>query len=64
MNQDLPQVVRASPDVSDLPDAAMGPTSLVWWGTFGFMLIEGTQASCLAGGSLLYLGGPGRPMAA
>lgn len=41
-------------DVAGLPDAAMGPRGLIWWGTFGFMLIEGA-GFVLAGGSLLYL---------
>jgi cytochrome c oxidase subunit 3 len=29
-------------DVSDLPLHGHGPQSVTWWGTFGFMLIEGT----------------------
>jgi cytochrome c oxidase subunit 3 len=57
MNQDLPQLYAVA-DVSDLPDAVMGPTSLIWWGTFGFMLIEGS-GFVLAGGSLLYLAAQG-----
>jgi len=28
-------------DLADLPDYNFGPTSLGWWGVFGFMLIEG-----------------------
>jgi len=43
-------------DVSGLPDTAMGPRSLVWWGTLGFMLIEGT-AFLLAAAAYLYLRG-------
>jgi heme/copper-type cytochrome/quinol oxidase subunit 3 len=43
-------------DVSALPDTAMGARSLVWWGTLGFMLIEGT-AFLLAGAAYLYLRG-------
>jgi heme/copper-type cytochrome/quinol oxidase subunit 3 len=43
-------------DVSGLPDTAMGPRSLVWWGTLGFMLIEGT-AFLLAAAVYLYLRG-------
>jgi len=43
-------------DVSHLPDTAMGPRSLVWWGTLGFMLIEGV-AFLLAAGVYLYLRG-------
>ena len=43
-------------DLSKLPDSAMGPRSLVWWGTLGFMLIEGT-GFLLAAASYLYLRG-------
>jgi len=43
-------------DVSGLPDTAIGPRSLVWWGTLGFMLIEGT-AFLLAAAAYLYLRG-------
>jgi cytochrome c oxidase subunit 3 len=43
-------------DLSDLPTSAMGPRSLLWWGTFGFMLIEGT-GFLLAAGAYLYLRG-------
>jgi heme/copper-type cytochrome/quinol oxidase subunit 3 len=42
--------------VADLPKSAMGPRSLLWWGTFGFMLIEGT-AFLLAAAAYLYLRG-------
>jgi heme/copper-type cytochrome/quinol oxidase subunit 3 len=27
-------------DVSELPTFAFGPSGLIWWGTFGFMVIE------------------------
>jgi heme/copper-type cytochrome/quinol oxidase subunit 3 len=50
------QAVRIVGDVSALPTAAMGPRSLVWWGTLGFMLIEGT-GFVLAAGVYLYLRG-------
>jgi heme/copper-type cytochrome/quinol oxidase subunit 3 len=43
-------------DLSHLPDTAMGPRSLVWWGTLGFMLIEGI-GFLLAGATYLYLRG-------
>jgi cytochrome c oxidase subunit 3 len=43
-------------DLSGLPVSAMGPRSLLWWGTFGFMLIEG-MGFVLAGGAYLYLRG-------
>jgi cytochrome c oxidase subunit III len=32
---------RIAGDLSSLPDHNFGPTSLGWWGVFGFMLIEG-----------------------
>jgi cytochrome c oxidase subunit 3 len=28
-------------DVADLPTDVLGPGSLTWWGTIGFMVIEG-----------------------
>jgi heme/copper-type cytochrome/quinol oxidase subunit 3 len=43
-------------DVSALPYAAEGPASLIWWGTLGFMLLEGA-GFVLAGGAYLYLAG-------
>ena len=46
--------VRVAGDLSGLPDGAMGPTNLIWWGNIGFMLIEGT-AFALAIGAYLYL---------
>src|SRR3954451_12291078 len=41
-------------DVSKLPPGAFGNRSLMWWGTFGVILIEGT-AFALVIGSYLYL---------
>lgn len=41
-------------DLASLPNSATGPAHLVWWGNFGFMLIEGT-AFVLAAGAYLYL---------
>ncbi|HZP67215.1 MAG TPA: cytochrome c oxidase subunit 3 [Rudaea sp.] len=41
-------------DVSQLPDFGYGSVALGWWGTFGFMLIEG-MAFVLAIGVYLYL---------
>jgi heme/copper-type cytochrome/quinol oxidase subunit 3 len=32
---------RAVLDVSELPDVCFGPRDIMWWGTVGFMLIEG-----------------------
>lgn len=42
--------------VADLPDYAFGHRSLMWWGTVGFMLIEGTGFA-LAIGVYFYLMG-------
>jgi cytochrome c oxidase subunit III len=50
------RAVKIVGDLSKLPSSAMGPRSLVWWGTLGFMLIEGT-GFLLAGASYLYLRG-------
>jgi len=33
---------RFTEDVSELPNDIFGPGSLTWWGTMGFMIIEGT----------------------
>ena len=41
-------------DVSTLPPGAFGHRSLMWWGTFGIILIEGT-AFALVIGAYLYL---------
>jgi cytochrome c oxidase subunit III len=39
---------RAVLDVSDLPTVVYGPRDLMWWGTVGFMVIEGfTLALCV-----------------
>ena len=46
-------------DVSALPDVAFGSRSLIWWGSFGFMLLEGS-GFILAGGVYLYLASQGR----
>jgi cytochrome c oxidase subunit 3 len=43
-------------DVSGLPRSAVGPAGVVWWGTFGFMLLEGS-GFVLAAGAYLYLVG-------
>jgi heme/copper-type cytochrome/quinol oxidase subunit 3 len=42
--------------VADLPSYAFGPRSLMWWGTVGFMLIEGTGFA-IAAGAYFYLMG-------
>jgi cytochrome c oxidase subunit III len=36
-------VSRPALDVSKLPDYAFGHQGLIWWGTAGFMVIEGTM---------------------
>lgn len=46
--------LRVTGDVGGLPDHAFGPASLGWWGTVGFMLIEG-MAFVLAAGAYVYL---------
>lgn len=46
--------VRRVLDVSELPDIVMGPRDLMWWGTLGFIVIEGTTL-ILAMLSYLYL---------
>jgi cytochrome c oxidase subunit I+III len=45
---------RITGDVRGLPDHAFGAASLGWWGTVGFMLIEG-MAFVLATGAYIYL---------
>jgi len=46
--------VRVTGDLSALPGSASGAKHVVWWGNFGFMLIEG-MAFLLAGACYLYL---------
>ncbi len=48
------RVVRRVLDVGELPDIVFGPRDIMWWGTVGFMLIEGTTL-ILAMLSYLYL---------
>jgi cytochrome c oxidase subunit 3 len=50
--------VRIVGNLGGLPGSASGPTHMVWWGNFGFMLIEG-MAFLLAAGCYVYL--IGRP---
>jgi heme/copper-type cytochrome/quinol oxidase subunit 3 len=45
---------RVVGDLCGLPDSAMGPPNVVWWGNIGFMLIEGT-VFLLAIATYLYL---------
>ena len=45
----LPRRTRTVLDVSKLPDIAFGPADIVWWGTLGFVVIEGfTLVLCAA----------------
>lgn len=46
------------PDLSRLPTYAFGNRNLIWWGTAGFMMIEG-MAFVLAAGAYLYIRGRG-----
>jgi heme/copper-type cytochrome/quinol oxidase subunit 3 len=48
------QPIRVVGDLGALPRSATGPAHLVWWGNFGFMLIEG-MAFVLAAGCYFYL---------
>ena len=40
---------RAVLDLRDLPMHGMGSASLTWWGTLGFMLIEGSGFALVIG---------------
>jgi heme/copper-type cytochrome/quinol oxidase subunit 3 len=46
--------LRAAEDVSTLPTVTFGPRSLMWWGTLGFMTIEGWTLAIIVV-SYLYL---------
>jgi heme/copper-type cytochrome/quinol oxidase subunit 3 len=37
------RATRRTVDVSGLPDFAFGPQGMIWWGTVGFMVIEGSM---------------------
>src|SRR5215211_5736660 len=45
---------RVAADVSELPTNAFGPCSVTWWGTMGFIVLEGTGFA-LGIGTYLYL---------
>jgi heme/copper-type cytochrome/quinol oxidase subunit 3 len=49
-----PEKSKPTLDLSGLPAFDFGPTMTMWWGTFGFILIEGTGFA-LACGVYLYL---------
>jgi cytochrome c oxidase subunit I+III len=36
-----PRRTRTVLDLSELPDIAVGPSDILWWGTLGFVVIEG-----------------------
>lgn len=62
----LPPPERLTIDVSELPTTTFGRRNTNWWGTVGFMVIEGTTLLVVAA-SLLYLRGnfdswPPRPI--
>ena len=46
---------RATLDLSGLPEWSYGPSSPVWWGTLGFMLLEGSGFALVIA-IYLYLG--------
>lgn len=63
---DTPPADRLTIDVSELPTTTFGRRNLNWWGTIGFMAIEGTTM-IVAAASLLYIRGnfdswPPRPI--
>ena len=63
---DTPPPDRLTIDVSELPTTTFGRRNLNWWGTVGFMAIEGTTM-IVAAASLLYIRGnfdswPPRPI--
>ena len=44
---------RVVANVTELPNVIFGHRSLMWWGTLGFIMIEGTHALHLRGHLLL-----------
>ena len=55
MPQAAPRPTRAVLDVGDTPDVVFGVRDIMWWGTLGFVVIEGfTLAVCAV--SYVYLG--------
>jgi cytochrome c oxidase subunit I+III len=46
---------RTTVDVSGLPELVFGHRNLVWWGTVGFMVIEGTTLAILAAAYLFIM---------
>ena len=43
------KALRAAGNVGELPTVTFGPRSLMWWGTLGFMVIEGWTVAILIG---------------
>jgi len=41
LGQPGPRLTRIEDDVSSLPDVSFGASDLAWWGTLGFVVIEG-----------------------
>lgn len=41
------RALRPAGDVGQLPTVTFGPKSLMWWGTFGFIVIEGWTTALL-----------------
>jgi cytochrome c oxidase subunit 3 len=48
------KTLRPAADISELPSVTFGSRSLMWWGTLGFMTIEGWTTALLVG-AYLYL---------
>jgi cytochrome c oxidase subunit 3 len=42
--------LRVAGDLAELPTVTFGPRSLMWWGTLGFMIIEGWTTAILIAG--------------
>lgn len=48
MTAPLPRAQQSLGDVADLPTVTFGHRSLMWWGTLGFMVIEGWTLALIA----------------
>jgi heme/copper-type cytochrome/quinol oxidase subunit 3 len=48
MTTPLPRSQQSLGDVTDLPTVTFGHRSLMWWGTLGFMVIEGWTLALIA----------------
>jgi cytochrome c oxidase subunit 3 len=53
---ETPAPVEIVGDIAALPTYEFGPGGLIWWGTLGFMLLEGA-GFVLAAGAYLYIAG-------